>query len=70
MKLFIKLALIFSLLISTVQAVTFDVLVLPADLTNTKGNYYTFDEASEIISNDIIKKFNATNGKIKSPNLY
>ena len=43
---------------------------MPADLTNTKGNYYAFDEASEIISNDIIKKFNATNGKIKSPNLY
>ncbi len=70
MKILIKLFAVFILLISPVMAITFDVLVLPADLLNQKENYYNFDEVSEIIANDIIKNFNSSNGKIKSPDLY
>ncbi len=70
MKILVKLIVIFSLLISSVQAVTFDVLVLPADLLNSKENYYGFDEVSEIVASDIINDFNLSNGKIKSPDLY
>ncbi len=55
---------------SCANAITFDVLVLPADILNTKENYYYFDEVSEIIAGDIIKNFNSTDGKIKSPDLY
>ena len=70
MKILIKLFAIFILLISPVMAITFDVLVLPTDLLNQKENYYNFEEVSEIIANDIIKDFNSSNGKIKSPDLY
>lgn len=70
MKILVKLFLVFSLLISSVQAITFDVLVLPADLLNTKENYYGFDEVSEIVASDIINNFNSSNGKIKSPDLF
>ena len=70
MRILVKLVIIFSLLISSVQAVTFDVLVLPADLLNTKENYYGFDEVSEIFASDIIHNFNSSNGKMSSPNLY
>ncbi len=63
----IKVIFVMFLIISPAYAVTFDVLVLPADLFNTKENYYYFDEPSEIFANDIISSFNATNGKIKSP---
>ena len=64
MRILVKLVIIFSLLISSVQAVTFDVLVLPADLLNTKENYYGFDEVSEIFASDIIHNFNSSNGKM------
>ena len=70
MRILVKLIIIFSLLISSVQAVTFDVLVLPSDLLNSKENYYGFDEVSEIFASDIINDFNLSNGKIKSPDLY
>ena len=70
MKLVIKFLVICSLLISSVQAVTFDVLVLPTDLVNSKENYYGFEEVSEIIAEDIINDFNSSNGKIQSPELY
>ena len=70
MKLLIKILLVMILIISPAKAVSFDVLVLPTDLLSTKENYYNFNEMSEIISNDIIKNFNSSNGKIKSPNLY
>lgn len=70
MKIFAKLFIIVSLLISSAQAVTFDVLVLPADLTNSKENYYGFEEVSEIVASDIISDFNSSNGKIQSPDLF
>lgn len=70
MKTFVKVLLILTMLTSFAQAITFDVLVLPADIFNTKENYYGFDEVSEIIANDIIKDFNSSNGKIQSPDLY
>lgn len=44
--------------------------MLPADLMQTKENYYTFDEPSEIVANDIIKEFNKSNGKFKTYDLY
>jgi len=70
MKILIKLLFIFMLLISSVQAVTYDVLVLPADIFQTKENYYSFDEVSEIVANDIINNFNNSKGKISSPDIY
>lgn len=70
MKFLVKLGLILTLLTSFAQAITFDVLVLPADILNPKENYYGFEEVSEIVADDIIDNFNATNGKIKSPDLY
>ena len=42
MKTFAKILLILALLTSFAQAITFDVLVLPADIFNTKENYYGF----------------------------
>ena len=57
MKTFAKILLILALLTSFAQAITFDVLVLPADIFNTKENYYGFEEVSEIVANDIIKDF-------------
>ncbi len=70
MKNLFRLFIIFTLLISTAKAVSFDVLVLPADIFKPQQNYYGFDEVSEIVSNDLIKNFNKSNGKIKSPDLY
>ncbi len=70
MKLFLKLILMFCLLILPVQAQTFDILVLPAELFETRENYYYFDEVSQIIASELIKYFNNSNGKIKSPDLY
>lgn len=70
MKIFAKIIIILSFLFSAANAATFDVLVLPADLLQTKENYYGFEEPSEIFANDIIKNFNSTNGKVKSPDLY
>ncbi len=69
MKFLCKILIIIVLLISPAAAVTFDVLVLPADLLTEKENYYNFNEMSEIISTDIINNFNNSNGKIKSPAL-
>lgn len=70
MKILLKIIIVFSLLINSVNAVTFDVLVLPADILQKKENYYGFSEVSEIIANDLINDFNLSNGKIKSPDLY
>ena len=52
------------------NAVTFNVLTLPADLYNQHENYFGFLEPSEVIANDVITYFNNTNGKIISPDLY
>ncbi len=70
MKFLVKLFIIFVLAISPCYAITFDVLVLPSDIFSVRENYYGFNEVSEIIASDIIKNFNSTNGKIKSPDLY
>ena len=70
MKNLIKFIFILSLLILPVSATTFDVLVLPADIFKKAENYYSFEEVSEVISNDLIRLFNSSNGKIKSPDLY
>lgn len=69
MKIFAKIIIIFSLLFSAAYASVFEVLVLPADMFNTKGNCYGFKNPSEIFASDIIKNFNSTNGKVNSPNL-
>jgi len=68
MKILVKLFVIFCFLIAPAKAQ--DVLVLPSDLLQTKENYYSFDEPSEIVASDIIKEFNKSNGKIKSFDLY
>lgn len=68
MKNFIKLLLFLFFLIQPVMAE--EILVLPADLLSQKENYYSFDEVSEIVSNDIIKEFRKSNGKITAPDLY
>lgn len=68
MKILVKIILF--LFFITTPALAIDVLVLPVDLTNTKENYYSFDEVSEIVSNDIIKEFKKSDGKITSPDLY
>ena len=70
MKNLIKIFFIFIFLILPVQAVSFDVLVLPADIFNSKENYYNFDEVSEIVANDIIYEFSKTSGKVYSPDLF
>lgn len=68
MKILFKLFFIFCFLISSVKAQ--NILVFPSDLLQTKENYYSFEEPSEIIANDIIREFNKTNGKLKSYDLY
>lgn len=68
MKIFVKFILVICLLTSTAMAQ--NVLVLPADLFQTKENYYSFDEVSEIVANDIIKDFNKPNSQIKAYDLY
>lgn len=70
MKILVRLFIVFMFLISSAMAVTFDVLVIPSDIFQTKENYYSFEEASEIYASDIIKLFNKSNGKVKSPDLY
>ena len=66
-KIFLKLFLLLIFFIQPAYADNFNILVLPADLFNTKENYYYFDEVSEIIANDLIIKFNNSNEKTKSP---
>lgn len=67
-KIFIILLILF--LQIPVNAVTFNVLTLPADLFNMHENYFDFTEPSEIFATDIITNFNSTNGKITAPDLY
>lgn len=70
MKLFISLLILFLMFFCRSYAAEYNVLVLPAELLETKENYYGFDEVSEIIVNDIIRNFNSSNKKIESPDLY
>lgn len=60
------LFLICILLLPAARAVTFNVVVLPADILRVCENYYCYPEISEIVADDLIKYFNST-GKIKSP---
>lgn len=60
------LFLICILIIPAAKAVSFNVVVLPADILMVCENYYCYPEVSEIVADDLIKYFNAT-GKIKSP---
>ncbi len=50
------------------SAVTFNVLVLPADIENVCNNYYCFDEVSNIIAEDVIDNFSKTPA-IQAPSL-
>ena len=50
------------------SAVSFDVLVLPADVNNVCNNYYCYDELSNVIAQDIIDNF-STNPLISAPSL-
>ena len=70
MKNFIRCVILFVCLSinSAANAVTYNVVVLPADILRVCENYYCYPEVSEIVANDLIKYFNASN-KIKSPTL-
>lgn len=70
MKNLLKLFFVLCFLISAVHAASFEVLVLPVDIFNSKENYYNFDEVSEIVANDLINEFSKTKDKINSPDLY
>ncbi len=61
--------LICLLIAPAVQALTFNVVVVPADLFNVCENYYCYPEVSEIVSEDLIDKLNKS-GKFVSPSLY
>ena len=71
MKIVIKfLVTILFLLPLHANAITFNVVTLPADLYNTHENYFGFVEPSEIFAEDIITNLNASKGKVVSPDLY
>ena len=60
---------LFSLLVTpAVHALTFNVVVLPADLFRVCENYYCYPEVSEIIADDLVQYFNKSN-KIHSPQI-
>lgn len=68
MKNFVRLLVILVCLIVSpaVHAITYNVVVLPADILRVCENYYCYPEVSEIISTDLINYFNSYD-KIKSP---
>lgn len=70
MKNFLRCVILFCCLFitTTARAVTFNVVVLPADLFRVCENYYCYPEVSEIVANDIIGYFNVSD-KIKSPSV-
>jgi len=71
MKILLKILTLFILFVQLpANAITFNVLTLPADLFSTKENYFDFIEPSEIFANDIIANLNASKGKVVSPDLY
>lgn len=68
-KLFLIIyAVIFLVIGNAAQALTFNVVVLPADLLNVCNNFYCYPEVSEIIANDLISYFNNTD-KVNSPSV-
>ena len=69
MKYLIKIFLLITLMLPMrAYAVTFNVLVLPADILNVCNNYYCYDEASNIFAEDVIENFNSSK-RIISPSL-
>ena len=69
MKIFLKLLLLFAVMLPLkTYAVTFNVLVLPADLLNVCTNYYCHEEVSNIFAEDVIENFNASAG-VNAPSL-
>ncbi len=69
MKYLLRVLLLIALLFPLrANAVTFNVLVLPADILNVCNNYYCYDEASNVFAEDVIENFNSSNG-ITAPTL-
>lgn len=69
MKFLVKLLLFICLLLPLkAEAVTFGVLVLPADIVNLCNNYYCMDEVSNIVAADVIANFARTN-QVIAPDL-
>ena len=63
MKYFYRILLLVLLMFPIkVWAVTFNVLVLPADILNVCNNYYCYDEASNVFAEDVIENFNNSRG--------
>ena len=57
LKLLFTLFILFTSILK-VQAVQFDVLVLPTDILSVCDNYFCFPEVSEIIAEDVIQNLN------------
>ena len=72
MKKLIKILFVLFLILNFAKPVsakvTFNVVVLPADLFKVCANYYCYPEVSEIIASDVIENFNNT-GRINSPTI-
>lgn len=69
MKIFLKLFILFAVMLPLkAYAITFNVLVLPADIVNVCNNYYCYDEVSNIIAEDVIENFGSSN-RIVSPSI-
>lgn len=70
MKNIFRVILFFVILfaVQTANAMSFNVVVLPADLLNVCDNYYCYPEVSEMIAGDLISYFNLT-GKVNSPTI-
>ncbi len=69
MKIFAKILLLICLLLPLkAEAVTFGVLVLPADILNVCNNYYCFEDVSNIVAEDVISNFARTN-QVVAPDL-
>lgn len=60
LKLLFTLFILFTSILK-VQAVQFDVLVLPTDILSVCDNYFCFPEVSEIVAEDVIQNLNSYN---------
>ncbi len=69
MKVFIKIILLICLIFPlNAEAVSFGVLVLPADILDVCSNYYCMDNVSNIVAEDVISNFAKTN-QVIAPDL-
>ena len=57
LKLLFTLFVLFTSILK-VQAIQFDVLVLPTDILSVCDNYFCFPETSEIVADDVIQNLN------------